>query len=208
LQGKPFDKLRTGRSDLGVRHIKVVLDIPERVVKPAVFFVLLWRRVRYGYAFRRIPLTQGKFAIVDPEDYNILSQYKWQAQRSARNIYARRVVREDSKRTLILMHREILKMADDLVVDHINHNGLDNRRSNLRPATKKQNGWNKRSKLHSSRFKGVGWNKRTKKWRATICYKGKKISLGLYGDENEAAKAYDEAAKKYRGEFAALNFSE
>ena len=93
-----------------------------------------------------------------------------------------------------------------MVVDHINRNSLDNRKANLRPVTAMQNTWNTKRKGGTSRFKGVTWNKREKKWKVQLAHKWKSIHLGLFTDEIEAAKTYDEAAKKYRGEFAVLNF--
>jgi len=97
------------------------------------------------------------------------------------------------------------------VVDHINHNGLDNRKANLRPATRAQNNYNKlivKHKESSSKYKGVTWKKENKKWLAQINFKGDYIFLGYFKDERKAAKAYDEAAKKYYSEFACLNFPE
>jgi hypothetical protein len=202
-------------SKLGAGHIETItltftltLNIPDLLSAPAVFLLLLYRRLRYGCAFRRIPLTQGKFAIVDPDDYHRLRKYKWQLQRSPSNFYAKRAIRERSKYILVLMHREILKVADNLVVDHINHNGLDTRKANLRPATQLQNTWNNLRRRGKNRFRGVFWDKGEKKWQARLAYDYKKIHLGFFDDDVEAAKAYDEAAKKLRGEFAVLNFDE
>jgi hypothetical protein len=95
--------------------------------------VLLYRRIRYGYAFCRIPLTQGKYAIVDPDDYRWLSKYKWYAAgRREGSYYAVRTVKtkKGSKRRLH-MHRQILRVPDDMFVDHIDRNSLDNRKANL-----------------------------------------------------------------------------
>ena len=106
------------------------------------------------------------------------------------------------------MHREVCKVVDDMLVDHINYNGLDNRKANLRPATTAQNVQHrkKRSGKSSSRYKGIWLDKRWKKWCAEIRVNKTKISLGSYDDEIEAAKAYDWGAIKYHGKFASLNF--
>jgi hypothetical protein len=106
------------------------------------------------------------------------------------------------------MHRQILDAAEGKFVDHINHNGLDNRRANLRIVTKEQNNWNKRKYFgnYSSRYKGVSRPKNCGKWRAKIFYKGKGIFMGYFDDEESAAKAYDAKARELFGEYAALNF--
>jgi hypothetical protein len=105
------------------------------------------------------------------------------------------------------MHRYIMKVPKGLVCDHINHNGLDNRKSNLRICTRQQNTYNQRSqKGGSSKYKGVDWNKRQKKWRARIYYKRKFYYLGYFDNEVDAAKSYDKKAKEFFKEFACPNF--
>ena len=104
------------------------------------------------------------------------------------------------------MHRFLLSDQKGKIVDHINRNRLDNRKANLRYATRSQNGFNRINVKHSSIYKGVFYRKVSKKWGASIRSPDKKIHLGLFLDEIEAAKVYDEAAKKYHGEFAVLNF--
>jgi hypothetical protein len=102
----------------------------------------------------------------------------------------------------------ILDPPDHLFVDHINHNGLDNRKANLRTATRRQNSYNRIHfrKNPYSKYKGVSFKKRTKKWNVQIRYDGQSRFIGSFDSEIEAAKAYDKDAKKHHGEFAVLNF--
>jgi hypothetical protein len=156
-----------------------------------------------NHAPRLIPLTRGQFAIVDAEDYPSLSQYTWFAEGTPNNYYA---VRKENGKS-IKMHRQITNAPDHLVVDHIDHNGLNNRKSNLRPCTFAENCRNLRSSRHkTSRYKGVHWRKRGKKWAAAIRCDNKTHHLGYFKDEIEAARAYDKAATTFHGEFASLNF--
>ena len=189
--------------------IELRIKIPVLLERLIIWLLLLYRRLRYGYPFRRIPLTQGKFAIVDPEDYERLAKHKWQASRFPRSYYATRCVSfGNGRQKNIQMHRQIIKIEGGFCCDHINHNGLDNRKVNLRQASRAQNCWNKRKQRgnHSSGFKGVSWFKRENKWQARIQVNGRKIFLGSYKNEIDAAKAYDRAAIKYYREYAVLNF--
>jgi len=108
------------------------------------------------------------------------------------------------------MHHDVMKVPAGFVIDHINGNGLDNRKANLRQSTYAQNSWNrgKARVKSSSKYKGVCQHKKDRKWQAQISAVGKRIYLGRFKNQKEAAKAYDKAAKKYHGEFANLNFSE
>ncbi|HLK57241.1 MAG TPA: HNH endonuclease [Chthonomonadaceae bacterium] len=158
-------------------------------------------------------LTGGGLAQVDDDDAKWLSRHTWSLFPSGRTAYARTHVREaDGKFHRRYMHTMILRrhgrLPDGLKVDHINGDGLDNRKENLRPATHAQNHQNRR-KIEgcSSRYKGVSWNKERQRWRAYIYVNRKRIELGYYADEKEAALAYDRAALQYFGEFAKPNFS-
>ena len=105
------------------------------------------------------------------------------------------------------MHRKVMGAHGKIVVDHINHNGLDNRKVNLRFATFSQNSMNFRTrrKARTSKYRGVRFVKRINRWTARIAYNKKQKHLGCFVDEKAAAEAYNEAAKKYHGEFAVLN---
>ncbi|MGC4378281.1 MazG nucleotide pyrophosphohydrolase domain-containing protein [Fictibacillus sp. Mic-4] len=156
---------------------------------------------------KEIPLSQGKVALVDDEDFEKLNCFKWHYALG----YARRNIRlSNGKRKIIFMHRVIANTPDDMVTDHINGNTLDNRKINLRNVTKIQNTWNARKTASAkSNFKGVQYHKRTEdifgKWKARIQVNKRTINLGYFHSEIQAALAYNKAAEKYHGEFAVLN---
>jgi len=187
------------------------IKVPNRLERLLVLPVLFYRLLRYGYAFRRIPLTQGKFAIVDPDDYYRLSKYKWHAAGKYQTFYAVRATKTKAGQKRIHMHRSVLKVPHNKFVDHLNRNALDNRKANLRPATSAQNICNRSkfmNRTYGSKYKGVTYNRGSKLYQAQIQLNRNPIFLGSFRDELAAAKAYDRAAKKYHGNFAALNFTQ
>jgi len=158
---------------------------------------------------KHIGLTQGKFAIVDDADYEWLSQHKWYAAQGSSTYYARRMLYGKAEQKEIRMHRAILKPPPGMESDHINGDGLDNRRCNLRTVTRSQNSMNRRNQMNcSSRHKGVSWDSRDCKWRVQIKIDGRGQRLGYFDDEQEAARIYNQAAKRLFGEFARLNILE
>ncbi len=146
---------------------------------------------------KKIKLTQNKFVIVDNIDYEQLKQWKWSLHGTNYH-YARGWVNGQK----VLMHRLILNAPGNMDVDHINGNGLDNRRCNLRVYTRSQNQMNARSRKGTSKYKGIHWNSKHKKWIASIRINGKLKVIGEFDSEVKAAKAYNESANKYFGEFA------
>ena len=149
-----------------------------------------------------VNLTGGHVAIVDDADLPIVSTHRWKTLTVGRSRYA---VRNGAGGKAILMHRLLLNPDPEQLVDHINHNGLDNRRANLRACTAMQNQWNRKKHHGSSRFKGVHWNSREKAWHAQIRVGGQSSFLGYYATQEDAAAAYDRAAETAHGEFACLN---
>lgn len=149
--------------------------------------------------YKLIPLTQGKFAMVDNDDFEYLSQFNWCYKEG----YA-------ENRSLGMMHRVILKVTDPKVfVDHRKHNTLDNRKSELRLCDIRKNRRNSKPyKNSTSVYKGVSWAKHVDKWVAQLTHVGKNYHLGLFDDEIECAKVYDRKAIELHGEFARLNFPE
>jgi len=168
-----------------------------------------------GYTMKEIPLSQGKMALVDDEDYAMLMGYKWCVRLANHgNLYAFRIELVNGRNRGIHMHRVLLKAPDHYQVDHINGNGLDNRKSNLRLCTQSQNMHNEsQHSTNTTGYKGVRRDKR-KLARGSRCYSAritvdkKSYSCGMFKTAEEAAHAFDEMAIRHVGKFARLNFPE
>ena len=176
----------------------------------------------------RIPLTQGKVTTIDDEDWDLVKDYKWHSSKKGDAFYAtsRKVDPNGGsifekhkgklygaypKRITIQMSRVIMNAKPDQMVDHKDQDTLNNCRYNLRFCDYAQNRYNSKkqttygSKKSSSKYKGVSWHKRRKNWQATIIRDYEHIHLGCFNSEEEAAIAYNHAAKLYSGQFANLN---
>jgi hypothetical protein len=152
---------------------------------------------------RVIPVTQGFHALVDDEDFDRVNQWSWTVKRSKRTVYAQGLANGQR----LFLHRFILNAPSGVEVDHINGDGLDNRRSNLRLATVSQNQAN-RKRLNANNttgYRGVTYNKGNRRWLAQIQHEGIQMHLGYFTTPEEAARAYDQKAEELFGEFAKTN---
>ena len=158
---------------------------------------------------KEIKLTHEKVTLVDDEDFEYLNQWKWRASKNkkSKTYYAQRDICIDNKRTTVFMHRIIMNPNKHMLIDHIDMNGLNNLKTNLRICNHSQNQCNRKS-WGLSKYLGVS----IKKKRSIIYYQTlikvnkKSLYIGIFKSEIEAAKAYDKAAKEYHGEYANLNF--
>ncbi|MGD0077625.1 MAG: AP2 domain-containing protein [Sedimentisphaerales bacterium] len=186
------------------------ISIPQWLDRIFTYPLMVYRRLKYGYTFRRIPLGDGVYTIVDVDVFYRLGHHKWYLRGGKRGkFYAQRQARiGPGESKCISLHREIVKPPEGFLVDHFNRNPLDNRLANLRPVTYSQNTQNSTKKKNaSSKYFGVWFHKPSGKWCTSIRYNGKAIWLGSYENEIDAARAYDAAAIKYYGPHARVNFS-
>lgn len=178
-------------------RVQVLGALPNSVRSPAGFFV-------GDCQMKRIPLTRGQFALVDDEDYEKVSKYKWCAKKVR---YGGFVAVGKISNKVIYMHRFIMNTPKRMDTDHWNHQKLDNRKENLRICNRHQNMANSKPRKNcTSKFKGIYWHKRRRKWNVSITRNGKRLNLGYFDNEIEAAKIYDKKAKEFFGEFALSNF--
>jgi hypothetical protein len=193
------------------------ISIPPLLDRVFAAPMLLWRRIWHGFSFRKIKLSNSKYyAHVDHADFHELSKYNWFVDENGRYKRAIRIDKQKGPKAVVHMHRQIMKnelnakrstLNTDLLVDHIDNNALNNTRHNLRLVTPQQNQMNRKPQ-RNKQYKGITKHKRSKPWKAKIFYNNRHIHIGYYKTQIEAAKAYDQAAKKYFGEFAYLNFPE
>ena len=168
----------------------------------------------------QIPLANGKgFALINDEDFALVEPYIWRLSQHKRinkdgsvglgPKYARGYLKGEGRSgRSVLMHRLLAGILDrpDVYVDHIDGDGLNNRRDNLRLCTRSENLANQSSARGTSQFKGVFWNSKDAKWQAAIRKNGAQYYLGLFDSEIDAALAYDRKARVLFKEFARLNF--
>lgn len=170
------------------------------------------RPIRIEGNIAYVPLTQGYEAVVDAADVPLVESWVWMSHvrrrpnGTVRAVYAvRNAADQMGKRHLVLMHRVIAETPQGMETDHVNGNGLDNRRRNLRNVTKQQNSFNQRLAVNNtSGAKGVSWEQREGKWRAQINVSGKNRHLGLFNSIEDAAAAYAKASIDQHGEFGRM----
>jgi len=186
----------------------VTFRIPAWLDYLFVWPLLWYRKRKYGFTFRRIDLGFGESTTLDVDDFYKFGNLKWTLNGTKKKFYAVCGAKDKNGNFKMLrLHRLIMNAPKHLLVDHKKGNSLDNRKANLREATRSQNLYNAaKRKNTSSRFVGVSFDKRYNLWHAYITHRGKRKFLGYFKSEIDAARAYDKAALKYRKAFARLNF--
>lgn len=165
-----------------------------------------WTRVRVEGSIAYVKLGSGEEAIVDVDALPRMARFSWQALRTASNVYVTgNSYVSDGPRYCVNLHRLVMGYPKGLEVDHINRNGLDNRRCNLRVCTRQENARNVPRRANA---KGVKFDKRTGKFVARINVNRKHHHLGVFTTQEEAKRAYDEAAMRFHGAFARTNSME
>lgn len=160
-----------------------------------------------------IPLTQGQAAVIDDADAALIARYHWWAAKRPHTYYAVTKIKvtpgRRGRRRILHMHQLIMGDPPGMQVDHVNRDGLDNRRANLRVATQSQNKANSgRYRNNASGFKGVYWRRSHQQWEAQITHQGRRYHLGYFRSPEDAARAYDAKARQLHGAFASCNFPE
>lgn len=150
---------------------------------------------------KKIPLGNDQFAIIDDEDYELVSQYNWSGARSGESDHIYAVTR-------LRMHRLVMNAPLGMYVDHINGDTLDNRKENLRLCTNAENQQNARARGGTSQYKGVSYNKKMKKWLGAFTVLGQTYHCGYFDDEKECARAVDKKRREVCGDFASKNLFE
>lgn len=156
-------------------------------------------------SMRTIPLTQGKVALVDDEDFVWLSQYRWHVHKSPLKSGYKWYAKSQINGRRVSMHGLLTNPTPGTMPDHVNGDGLDNQKSNLRLATMSQNQANRCKGIGRSQYKGVCWSKPWNCWISRIEFRGKRYHLGYFDFEEDAALVYDIAAQLLFGEFALTN---
>lgn len=153
---------------------------------------------------KKIPLSQGKYALVDDEDFESLSRYSWHVSwQSERHFKVTRSEMVDGRIRKFSMHREIMRAPCGKEVDHINHNTLDNRKENLRICTRAENMWNSRiPSTNTSGLKGVSWSKQRNKWLVHLRVRGETRHLGYFSTKKAARQKYEKSTRLLHGRFA------